>query len=81
MGKYGSSGTHLQEPASLGAMTVREKLDMAPKDSGEAVADAYRAATPRQQSPRQVVRHANPHGITLGGIAMEIGISRSTANR
>ena len=71
----------MQEPATLEAMTVRGDLNIAAKDSGEAVAAVYRAATPRQQALRQVVRHANPHGITLGGIAMEIGISRSTANR
>ena len=81
MGKYGFSRTQLQKSATLEAMTVRGDLNIAPKDSGEAVADAYRAATPRQQSPRQVVQHANPHGISPGGIAGELGISRNTVRK
>ena len=78
MGKYGSSGTHLQEPASLGAMTVREKLELEVKDSGEAVAPAYRATTPRQQALWKAVQRAELQGISLGGIAGELGISRNT---
>ena len=81
MGKYGFGRTQLQKSATLEAMTVRGDLNIAAKDSGEAVAAAYRAATPRQQAPRQVVRHANPHGISPGGIARESGISRNTVHR
>ena len=81
MGKYGSSRTQLQEPASLEAMTVRGDINIAAKDSEEAVAPAYRAAAPRQQAPRKAAQWAKVPGISFGGITRELGISRNTVNK
>ena len=58
MGKYGFGTTQLQEPATLGAMTVRGDLNIAAKDGGEAVAPAYRVAAPRQRALWKAVRRA-----------------------
>ena len=81
MGKYGSSRTQLQEPASLEAMTGRGDINIAAKDSGEAAAPAYRAAAPRQQAPWKAAQWAKAPGISFGGIARELGISRNTVNK
>ena len=81
MGKYGSSRTQLQNSAPLEVLTVREELDMEVKDSGKGVAPAYRAATPRQQAPRKAAQWAKAPGISFGGIARELGVSRNTVNK
>ena len=73
--------TQLQKPATLGAMTVREKLELEVKDTREAIAPAYRATTPRQQALWKAVQSAKVPGISLGGIARELGISRNTVNK
>ena len=62
-------------------MTVREKLELEVKDNREAIAPAYRAAIPVQQAIWKTVHHAKLHGISLGGIARGLGISRNTVNK
>ena len=81
MGKYGFGRIQLQDPESLEVMTVREELDVVVKNGGESTASPYRAATPGQQALWKAVQHANPHGISPGGIARELGISRNTVHR
>ena len=62
-------------------MTVREKLELEVKDNREAIAPAYRAATPRQQALWKAVQSAKVPVISLGGIARGLGISRNTVNK
>ena len=81
MGKYGFSRTQLQKLAALETTAVCEELDSQAKDDREPIAPAFREATPRQQALWKAVHHAKLQGVSLRGIARELGISRNTVRK
>ena len=78
LSQHGLSRLQLQRLASLeAAVPQRQESEEAPRTE----TPPPREATPRKQALWKAVRHARLQGVSLRGIARELGISRNTVRK
>ena len=78
LSQHGLTRSQLQRLAALGAPVAEPKDD---EHSATAYTPPPRQATPRKQALWKAVHHAKLQGVSLRGIARQLGISRNTVRK